>query len=66
MNYIDEGEGDTFLFIHGLATYALSWRRNIDELKKSYRCIAVDLPGNGLSDRADYPYGISFFCCIGI
>jgi len=61
MNYIDEGEGDTFLFIHGLATYALSWRKNIDELKKSYRCIAVDLPGNGLSDRGDYPYGISFF-----
>lgn len=62
MNYIDEGKGDTtFVFIHGLATYALSWRKNIDELKNNYRCIAVDLPGNGLSDRGDYPYGISFF-----
>jgi pimeloyl-ACP methyl ester carboxylesterase len=64
--YIDEGKGDhTVLFIHGLASYALSWRKNIDVLSQSFRCIAVDLPGNGFSDRGNYPYSISFFAnCI--
>jgi len=60
--YIDEGKGDkTLLFIHGLATYAPSWRKNIESLKQHYRCIAIDLPGNGLSGRGDYAYGINFF-----
>lgn len=60
--YIDEGKGPrTILFIHGLATYALCWKKNIDTLKKHYRCIAIDLPGNGLSDRKDRKYSMQFF-----
>jgi pimeloyl-ACP methyl ester carboxylesterase len=60
--YIDEGVGKkVLLFIHGLATYSLSWKKNIDHLKAHYRCIALDLPGNGLSGHGNYPYGISFF-----
>jgi pimeloyl-ACP methyl ester carboxylesterase len=60
--YVDEGKGDkTIIFIHGLATYALSWKKNIEYLKQYYRCISIDLPGNGLSGRGNYPYGISFF-----
>jgi pimeloyl-ACP methyl ester carboxylesterase len=66
ISYLDTGEGEqTILFIHGLATYALSWQKNIDELKNRYRCIAVDLPGNGYSDRGDYSYSMDFFAgCI--
>lgn len=60
--YIDEGAGDrTLVFVHGLATYALSWKYNIDHLKQHFRCIAIDLPGNGFSGRGDYPYSIEFF-----
>lgn len=60
--YIDEGAGDkTIVFIHGLATYANSWRMNIDFLKEHYRCIAVDLPGNGYSDKGNLKYGIRYF-----
>lgn len=60
--YVDEGSGtQTLVFIHGLATYALCWKKNIESLRSHYRCIAVDLPGNGFSDRNDHPYGISFF-----
>jgi len=64
--YIDEGKGDkTIVFVHGLATYALSWKKNIEGLKSKYRCIAIDLPGNGFSDRGNYSYSISFFAgCI--
>lgn len=60
--YIDEGRGNTtLLFVHGLATYAQTWALNIDELKQHYRCIAIDLPGNGHSDGGNYTYGINFF-----
>jgi len=60
--YIDEGKGDTtLLFIHGLATYSQTWALNIAYLKDYYRCIAIDLPGNGHSDRGDFVYGINFF-----
>ena len=60
--YVDEGSGEkVLLFIHGLATYSLSWKKNIEYLKKHFRCIAIDLPGNGLSGHGDYPYGIGFF-----
>lgn len=60
--YIDEGTGnETLVFIHGLATYGYSWAANIIELKKHYRCIAIDLPGNGFSDKGEYPYGIDYY-----
>lgn len=60
--YIDEGSGaQTILFVHGLATYAASWKKQIEGLKDKYRCIAIDLPGNGKSDRGDYPYSMNFF-----
>lgn len=60
--YIDEGSGPkTLVFIHGLAMFAPCWKKNIDELKKYYRCIAIDLPGNGLSSRGNYAYGMAFF-----
>jgi len=60
--YIDEGKGErTLLFIHGLANYALVWKKNIDYLKQYYRCIAIDLPGNGLSDKNPHPFSMKFF-----
>lgn len=60
--YIDEGAGDrTLLFVHGMANYAMAWKKNIDSLKNHYRCIAIDLPGNGLSDRNEHPFSIAFF-----
>ena len=62
INYVDEGAGDkTVLFIHGLANYAMGWKKNIEALKDQYRCIALDLPGNGLSECGDYPYSIQYF-----
>ncbi|RYD55669.1 MAG: alpha/beta hydrolase [Sphingobacteriales bacterium] len=60
--YVDEGAGDaTILFIHGLGNYAMVWKRQLEHLKKYYRCISIDLPGNGYSDRADFPFSMHFF-----
>jgi len=62
MAYMDTGKGkQTLLFIHGLANYAPVWKHQLDELKNEYRCIAIDLPGNGYSTRGDYPYSQFFY-----
>lgn len=59
--YADEGAGDvTLLFIHGLGGYHQVWKKNIDELRKSYRCIAPDMPGCGKSSQGDYLFTIDF------
>jgi len=51
----------TLVFLHGLATYGLSWWPNIAALRARYRCIALDLPGHGLSSRGDHAYSMRFF-----
>jgi len=49
-SYIEMGNGDTtLLFIHGLGSYSQAWKRQLTELSKRYRCIAIDLPGYGKS-----------------
>lgn len=60
--YIDIGEGShTLLFVHGFASHLAIWEKNLEVLKKYYRCLALDLPGHGLSSPRDYPYTISFY-----
>jgi pimeloyl-ACP methyl ester carboxylesterase len=61
--YVDEGNAslETILFIHGMASGIPVWRKNIRDLKRHYRCIAVDLPGHGYSGKGNYPYTVSFF-----
>ncbi len=61
--YTDQGPSNkpVLLFIHGLANYLHVWDYNIATLQKHFRCIAIDLPGNGLSSRQDIEYSINFF-----
>ena len=57
LNYVDEGEGEVILMLHGNPTWSYLYRHFIRDLKKDYRCIALDHLGYGLSDkppRADY------------
>lgn len=62
VSYIDQGKGQqTILFIHGLATYSGTWMKNIEGLKDQFRCVAIDLPGNGYSDKSDLPYSIQYY-----
>jgi haloalkane dehalogenase len=49
VHYIDEGQGEPILFLHGNPTWSFLYRGIIIRLKKKYRCIAVDYPGFGLS-----------------
>ena len=56
MHYVDVGEGDPILFLHGNPTSSYLWRNIIPHLTSQARCIAPDLIGMGKSDRPDIPY----------
>ena len=59
---MEAGSGErTLVFIHGLANYAPVWVRNIEYLRQYCRCIAIDLPGNGLSDKNEHKFSMAFF-----
>lgn len=51
MHYVDVGSGPTILFVHGTPTWSFLYRRQIEVLSKSFRCVAVDHLGFGLSDK---------------
>lgn len=51
MHYVDEGEGRPILMLHGNPTWSFLYRNVIGALRDRFRCIALDLPGFGLSDR---------------
>jgi haloalkane dehalogenase len=48
-HYVDEGRGPTLLFLHGGPMSSFMWRHPLRALVKTHRCVAVDLPGLGLS-----------------
>ncbi|MEU0688373.1 haloalkane dehalogenase [Streptomyces uncialis] len=51
MAYIDEGEGDPIVFLHGNPTSSYIWRNVIPHVVDKGRCIAPDLIGMGDSDK---------------
>lgn len=51
MHYVDEGSGETILFVHGTPTWSFEWRHLIRALSSTSRCVAPDHLGFGLSDR---------------
>lgn len=53
MHYIDEGEGEVILFIHGTPTWSFLYRDFVKSLSQSHRCIAVDHLGFGLSESPE-------------
>lgn len=60
--YMDEGTSkEVIIFIHGLGSYSPAWMKNISELKNSFRCIAVDLPGYGKSSKEIHNGQMEFY-----
>ncbi|WP_224371173.1 alpha/beta fold hydrolase [Hyalangium versicolor] len=57
VHYVDEGQGETLLFLHGNPSWSFQWRDLIHGLRDSYRCVALDYPGFGLSQA---PAGFGF------
>src|SRR5580658_3174150 len=49
IHYIDEGTGPSLLFVHGNPTWSFLYRDVVAALRDSFRCVAIDLAGFGLS-----------------
>jgi pimeloyl-ACP methyl ester carboxylesterase len=55
-HYVEAGEGEPVVFLHGLPESWFSWHYQIEAVSKQYRVIAVDLKGYGQSDKRDGDY----------
>lgn len=56
MHYIDKGEGDPIVFLHGQPTSSYLWRNIMPHLEPHGRIIAPDNIGFGKSDKPDIGY----------
>ena len=66
IHYIDEGEGDPILCLHGEPSWCYLYRKMIPILTEKHRVVAPDLIGFGRSDKPsekeDYTYDLHFDC----
>jgi pimeloyl-ACP methyl ester carboxylesterase len=51
LHYLEAGEGDPILLLHGFPTSSHLYRNILPELANTHRPIALDLPDYGLSDK---------------
>jgi haloalkane dehalogenase len=56
MHYIDQGQGDVFLFLHGNPTSSYLWRNVMRYVAPQGRIVAVDNIGFGKSEKPDVDY----------
>ncbi len=54
MHYVDEGQGQPLLMVHGNPTWSFYWRNLILAFRDRYRVVAVDHVGCGLSDKPQH------------
>jgi cis-3-alkyl-4-acyloxetan-2-one decarboxylase len=59
-HYLDEGQGEVLLLVHGNPTWSFAWRHLVRDLSRDYRVLAVDHIGCGFSDKPqDYNYTLA-------
>jgi len=57
MHYVDEGEGEVVLMLHGNPSWSFMYRNLITELQRDHRAVAPDHIGCGRSDKPnDHAY----------
>ena len=64
IHYIDEGEGETLLMLHGWGSSCAAYRGIINTLKHRFRCIALDFPGCGESDIMATPWTLDDYTAL--
>ena len=60
MAYVEMGDGDPIVFLHGNPTSSYLWRNVMPHVSGQGRCIAPDLIGMGDSDKLDNPGPASY------
>ena len=58
VNYIDEGEGDIILLLHGWGTSITQYAGVISVLSRTHRVIAPDMPGFGKTPEPPVPWSV--------
>lgn len=59
LHYVDEGSGPLTIFLHDIPLWSFYFRHLIGQLRTSFRCLAPDYLGFGLSDKPqDYDYSL--------
>ncbi len=56
MAYVDQGQGQPVVFLHGNPTSSYLWRNIMPYMEDTHRVIAPDLIGMGDSDKPDIDY----------
>lgn len=56
MHYLEAGQGDPIVFLHGNPTSSYLWRNVIPYIEDKGRCLAPDLIGMGASGKPDIEY----------
>lgn len=56
VNYIDEGEGETVLLLHGWGANITLYQSIVDTLKQGRRVLALDMPGFGKTPEPERPW----------
>jgi haloalkane dehalogenase len=51
LHYIDEGKGEPVVMLHGNPTWSFFYRNLVLGLRDTFRCLALDHMGCGLSDK---------------
>lgn len=59
VNYIDEGTGDTVVFLQGWGTNLDIYKKVIDKLKQNNRIVALDFPGFGKSPEPPFAWDVN-------
>ncbi len=59
--YVDAGEGEPMVFIHGVGLRLEAWAPQIESLAATHRVIAFDLPGHGASSPIGRGSGLAAF-----
>jgi pimeloyl-ACP methyl ester carboxylesterase len=55
VNYVDIGEGEPIVFVHGISGSWQNWLENLPHFSRRHRAIALDLPGFGASPMPSWP-----------
>jgi pimeloyl-ACP methyl ester carboxylesterase len=60
-HYVEKGEGEPVVLIHGFFYDSYMWNRNIDTLAERFKVYALDLWGFGYSTRSPMDYGYPLY-----
>lgn len=58
ISFTDQGKGRVVVLLHGFLGSKAIWRSTADNLAKSYRVIAIDLPGHGDTPPIGYAHSM--------